>query len=89
MCYCWASLGKAWLHPLDIPLQILIHIDVLSHLSLHKAKQAQLTQPLLIREILHALAYLCSPPLDLFQQHNVSFVRRSPELVTALQMWPH
>ncbi|PKU38679.1 rna-directed dna polymerase from mobile element jockey-like [Limosa lapponica baueri] len=49
-------------------LQILISIDeVPSQSSLLQAKQTQVSQPFLIREVLQLLDHLCSPLLDSFQ----------------------
>ena len=50
--------------------------------SLLQAEQAQLSQPVLIGEVLQPLDHFCSPPLDPLQQFNVLLVLRAPELNT-------
>ncbi|KAJ7407286.1 hypothetical protein WISP_127597 [Willisornis vidua] len=53
-----------------------------------QAEQAELPQPFLIGEMLQFFNQLCDSPLDSLQELQVALVLRSPELDTALQMWP-
>ena len=47
------------------------------------------SQPFLIQEVLWASIYLHDAPLDSLQQFPVFLELGSPELDTALQLWPH
>ncbi|KAJ7401573.1 hypothetical protein BTVI_94439 [Pitangus sulphuratus] len=53
------------------------------------AKHALLSQPFFVREILQTSTHPYSPSLDPLQQFLVFLELGSPELDTALQMWPH
>ncbi|KAK4818403.1 hypothetical protein QYF61_012324 [Mycteria americana] len=53
--------------------------------SFLQAEQPQLSQPVLIGEVLQPSDHFCGPPLDLLQQVHVFPVLRAPELDTALQ----
>lgn len=54
--------------------------------SLTEAEQLQLSQPVLVREVLHSSDHLCGPPLDLL---HIRPVLRAPELATALLVMSH
>ncbi|RMC13715.1 hypothetical protein DUI87_08794 [Hirundo rustica rustica] len=83
-------LRRAWLHPPDMSLQILIEVDeVPPQSSLLKAEQAQLSQPFLMREMFQSPHHLSHPPLDLLQELIVSLFLRSQDLDTALWVKPH
>ena len=60
-----------------------------SPFSLFQAKETQLHQPFLIREMLCSLNHLCGPVLDSLKQFPVLLELRSPELDTVFQMWSH
>lgn len=61
--------------------QVFIYSDeVPSDPSLLRAKQSQLSQPLLLCQILQILHPLCGPLLDSFQYVHNSLVLESPEL---------
>ncbi|KAK4812855.1 LOW QUALITY PROTEIN: hypothetical protein QYF61_022581, partial [Mycteria americana] len=62
------------------------HKKVSPEPSLPQAEQPQLSQPVLIRELLCPSDRFCGPPLDLFQQVHVFPVLRIPEL--AGYGWP-
>ncbi|KAK4827937.1 hypothetical protein QYF61_022552 [Mycteria americana] len=53
------------------------------------AEQPQLSQPVLIGEVLHPLDHFCGPPLDPLQQVRVFPVLRTPELDAVLQVGSH
>ncbi|KAK4829035.1 hypothetical protein QYF61_001840 [Mycteria americana] len=53
----------------------------------HQAEQPQLSQPVLIAEVLQPSDHLCGPPLDLLQQLHVFPVLRAPELDAVLQSY--
>lgn len=60
-------------------------------LRYHKSspwKQPQLSQPVLIREVLQPSNHFWGPPVDLLQQIQVLLVLGNPELYTALQAQP-
>ena len=84
--------GHHWKEPGSISfapsLQVFIDIEKIP-LSLLQAEQFQLSQPFFIGEVLQHLHHLCGPLLDSLQSVHVSVVLRSPELDTALQVWPH
>lgn len=44
---------------------------------------------LFVKEMLQLLNHLCKSTLNPFQELHVSFGLRSPQLNTAVQMWPH
>ncbi|KAJ7407642.1 hypothetical protein WISP_125517 [Willisornis vidua] len=70
-----------------IPRNGVVYIDeVPSQSPLLKAKQAQLPQPFLVREMLQSLNHPCCPPLDWLQELHASLVLRGSELDTALQV---
>lgn len=54
-----------------------------------QAKQAELPQPFLLREMLGSPNHLCSSLLDSLQELQVSIVLGSPALDMSLQMWPY
>ena len=86
--------GHYWKDPgsiLFLPFfQIFIYIDKIPvEPSFLQAKQSQLFQLFLIREMLESLNYLCGPLLDSLYRMNVSLVLGSPELDTILRVWPH
>ena len=60
-----------------------------SPLGLLQAKETQLLQPFLIREMLHSLSQLCGSTLDSLKQFLVLFELRGPELDTIFQMRSH
>ena len=62
---------------------------VSSEPSVLQVDEPQLSQPILIEEVLQHSDHLCGPPLDLFQQLNVLFVLGTPELGTILQVGSH
>ena len=71
-------------------LQLFIYIDEIPpEPSLLQAKQPQLSHPFLIGGTFQPLNHLSGPSLDLLQYVHISFVLRSPELHTALQVRPH
>ncbi|KAK4823365.1 hypothetical protein QYF61_001713 [Mycteria americana] len=53
------------------------------------AEQPQLSQPVLIGEVLQPSDHFRGPPLDLLQQFHVLFVLRAPELDAVLQVRSH
>ncbi|KAK4807440.1 hypothetical protein QYF61_001991 [Mycteria americana] len=53
--------------------------------SLLQAEQPQLSQPVLIGEVLQPPDHFCGPPLDPLQQLHVLLVLRTPELDAVLQ----
>ncbi|KAK4820994.1 hypothetical protein QYF61_009460 [Mycteria americana] len=53
--------------------------------SLLQAEQPQLSQPVLVAEVLQPSDHFCGPPLDPLQQLHVLLVLRAPELDTVLQ----
>ena len=57
--------------------------------SLLQAEQSQLSQPLLIGQMLQPLNHLCGPSLDSLQHDHVTFVLESPDLDVVFQVWPH
>lgn len=78
----WALVKTAWLHPLCILLT-----DVLQEppeLSFVWAEQSQFSWPFLIEEVFQSRDHPDCPSLDFL---NYVHVLRSPELVTALQVW--
>lgn len=54
--------------------------------SLPPAEQSHISQPF---QVLQTLRHVCSPSLYSLQYVHVSLVMGSPELGTALQLWPH
>ncbi|KAK4831138.1 hypothetical protein QYF61_015441, partial [Mycteria americana] len=50
-----------------------------------EAEQPQLSQPVLVGEVLQPSDHFCGPPLDLLQQLHVLLVLRAPELDAVLQ----
>ena len=60
-----------------------------SPLSLLQAKETQLSQPFLVREMLHSLNHLCGSALDSLKQFPVLLELRGPELDTVLQKRSH
>ncbi|KAK4814100.1 hypothetical protein QYF61_008195 [Mycteria americana] len=57
--------------------------------SLLQAEQPQLSQPVLVGEVLQPLDHFHGPPLDLLQQLHVLLVLRAPELDAVLQVRSH
>ncbi|KAK4808555.1 hypothetical protein QYF61_009858 [Mycteria americana] len=57
--------------------------------SLLQAEQPQLSQPVLVGEVLQPSDHFCGPPLDPLQQLHVLLVLRAPELDAVLQLWSH
>ena len=60
-----------------------------SPLSLLQAKETQLSQPFLIREMLQPLNHLCGFAMDSLKQFPVLLELRGPEIDTVLQMQTH
>jgi len=56
--------------------------------SFVQAKETQLPQPFLVREMLHSLTHLCGSVLDSLKQFT-ALELRGPELDTILQMRSH
>lgn len=56
--------------------------------SFSQAEQSQISQPLLVSDILQFFNHLNCPLLDLLQYLHVSLGLRSPELAPALQVRP-
>ncbi|KAK4818851.1 LOW QUALITY PROTEIN: hypothetical protein QYF61_020070 [Mycteria americana] len=54
-----------------------------------RAKQPQLSQPVLVGEALQPSDHFCGPPLDPLQQLHVLLVLRAPELDAVLQVRSH
>ncbi|KAK4824658.1 hypothetical protein QYF61_017031 [Mycteria americana] len=54
--------------------------------SLRRAEQPQLSQPVLVGEVLQPSDHFCGPPLDPLQQLHVLLVLRAPELDAVLQV---
>ncbi|KAK4823100.1 hypothetical protein QYF61_025838 [Mycteria americana] len=80
--------------PLVLSLQALLRIlkgcnKVSPEPYLLRAKQPQLSQPVLIGEMFHPSDHFCGPPLDLLQQVHVLPVLRTPELDAVLQVGSH
>ncbi|KAK4825745.1 LOW QUALITY PROTEIN: hypothetical protein QYF61_002184 [Mycteria americana] len=57
--------------------------------SLLQAEQPQLSQPVLVGEVLQPSGHFCGPPLDPLQQLHVLLVLRTPELDAVLQVGSH
>ncbi|GAB0186614.1 mitochondrial enolase superfamily member 1 [Grus japonensis] len=57
--------------------------------SLLQAEQSQLSQPVLIGQVLQPSDHLHGPPLDLLQQFHVLCMLGTPELDTVLQVGSH
>ncbi|PKU38867.1 phospholipase a1 member hypothetical protein [Limosa lapponica baueri] len=69
------------------PLQVLKGCyKVSTEPSLLQAEQPQLSQPVLIGEVLQPSDHFCGPPVDLLQNVHVLPVLRPPELDAVLQM---
>ena len=54
-----------------------------------QVKEPQLSQSVVVREVLQCSDHLCGPPLDLLQQLHVLLVLGAPELATVLQVGSH
>jgi len=81
------QLQKAWLHHLYFPHQVFTSIDEIPPKpSLLLAEQSQLSQCLLMGEMLQSLNYLSGSLLDSFWYAHVFFLLGTPELDTALQV---
>jgi len=59
---------------------------VSSEPSVLQVDEPQLSQPILIEEVLQHSDHLCGPPLDLLQQLHVFLVLGAPELDAVLQV---
>ena len=57
--------------------------------SLLQAEEPQLSQPLLVEEVLQPSDHLRVPPLDVIQQVRVLLVLRAPEMDAVLQAVSH
>lgn len=77
------SLSPSSLHP---PLR---YLYTLIRPSLLQAEQSQLSPPFLTREMLHSLHHLCSLSLDSLQYVHLFLVLGSPEMDSALRLWPY
>jgi len=63
--------------------------EIPSQPFLLQIEQPQVSQPLLVREMLQALNHFCIPLLDSLQQFPVFLELKNPEMDTVLQVWPH
>jgi len=71
------------------PHQVFTHIEEIPlQLFIPQAEQSQLPQSLLVCQIIQAPNHLHGPSLGSLQYVHVLLVLGSPEMDTALQMWP-
>ncbi|KAK4818827.1 hypothetical protein QYF61_019864 [Mycteria americana] len=81
------SAFQVYLAEVAYSLPMLIYCKIF--FAVHKAKQSQLPQPLLIRLLLQTLHQLRCPSLDSLQHLNVSLVVGVPKLNTGFEVRPH
>ncbi|KAK4814330.1 hypothetical protein QYF61_014844 [Mycteria americana] len=91
---CFQGWGLRYLSGQPVPVPHHPHLlegcnKVSPEPSLLQAEQPQLSQPVLVGEVLQPSHHFRGPPLDSLQQLHVLLVLRAPELDAALQVGSH
>lgn len=89
VCAHWLFFPHHWEESVSAAFTPSYYIDQIPPEPLLQAEQSQLSQPLLIGQMLRCLHHLHHPLLDSLHYVHVFLAPGRPELYIALQWWPH